>query len=113
MQYTYFYYLCLIFTEKFSYIFVKVQLTLYMNGADFFHSKKTKTTPQIKSPRVCVCMFSGTQLFATPWTEARQVPLSMGFSRQEYWSGLPFPIPAKSLSIPVLPFCTKVSTPIF
>jgi len=33
------------------------------------------------------------QLFATPWTVARQVPLSMEFSRQEYWSGLPFPSP--------------------
>ena len=31
--------------------------------------------------------------FATPWTTARQAPLSMGFSRQEYWSGLPFPSP--------------------
>ena len=30
---------------------------------------------------------------ATPWTVAHQVPLSMGFSRQEYWSGLPFPTP--------------------
>ena len=30
---------------------------------------------------------------ATPWTVARQVPLSMGFSRLEYWSGLPFPSP--------------------
>ena len=29
--------------------------------------------------------------FATPWTIARQAPLSMGFPRQEYWSGLPFP----------------------
>ena len=29
--------------------------------------------------------------FATPWTVARQAPLSMGFSRQEYWSELPFP----------------------
>ena len=29
--------------------------------------------------------------FATPWTVARQVPLSMGVFRQEYWSGLPFP----------------------
>ena len=28
---------------------------------------------------------------ATPWTVACQAPLSMGFSRQEYWSGLPFP----------------------
>ena len=31
------------------------------------------------------------QLFATPWSVAHQAPLSMGFSRQEYWSGLPFP----------------------
>ena len=31
---------------------------------------------------------------ATPWTVAHQAPLSMGFSRQEYWSGLPFPSPA-------------------
>ena len=30
---------------------------------------------------------------ATPWTAARQAPLSMGFSRQDYWSGLPFPPP--------------------
>ena len=30
---------------------------------------------------------------ATPWTVARQTPLSMGFSRQECWSGLPFPSP--------------------
>ena len=33
------------------------------------------------------------QLFATPWTVALQTPLPMGFSRQEYWSGLPFPSP--------------------
>ena len=31
--------------------------------------------------------------FATPWTVARQAPLSLGFSRQEHWSGLPFPSP--------------------
>ena len=31
--------------------------------------------------------------FETPWTVARQVPLSMGFPRQEYWKGLPFPSP--------------------
>ena len=30
---------------------------------------------------------------ATPWTVAHQAPLSMGFPRQEYWSGLPFPTP--------------------
>ena len=36
---------------------------------------------------------SRVRLFATPWTVACQAPLSMGFSRQEYWSGLPFPSP--------------------
>ena len=43
---------------------------------------------------VCVlCRFSHVWLFATPWTVARQAPLSMGFSRQEYWSGSPDPPP--------------------
>ena len=37
--------------------------------------------------------FSRVPLFATPWTVARQAPLSMGFSRQEYRSGLPCPPP--------------------
>ena len=36
---------------------------------------------------------SRVQLFATPWTVAYQAPPSMGFSRQECWSGLPFPSP--------------------
>ena len=43
-----------------------------------------------------VCMlscFSCARLFATPWTVAYQAPLSLGFSRQEYWSGLPCPSP--------------------
>ena len=41
---------------------------------------------------VCVCqLLSHVQLFATPWTIACQASLSMEFSRQEYWSGLPFP----------------------
>ena len=38
-------------------------------------------------------LLSHVRLFATPWTVAYQAPLSMGFSRQEYWSGLPFPSP--------------------
>ena len=40
-----------------------------------------------------VKLLSCVQLFATPWTVAYQAPLSMEFSRQEYWSGLPFPSP--------------------
>ena len=45
---------------------------------------------------VCVLScFSPVQLCGTLWTVARQVPLSIGFSRQEYWSGLPCPSPGE------------------
>ena len=43
--------------------------------------------------------FSHFQFFATPWTVAHRAPLSIGFSRQEYWSGLPSP-PAGDLPDP-------------
>ena len=42
--------------------------------------------------------FSHVQLFAAPWSIAHQAPLSMGFSRQEYWSGLPFHSPGDLLN---------------
>ena len=57
------------------------------------------------SIQVCTCVwmhvstacvpshFSCVRLFATPWTVAYQAPLAMGFSRQECWSGSPFPFP--------------------
>ena len=38
-------------------------------------------------------LLSRARLFATPWTAAYQAPVSMGFSRQEYWSGVPLPSP--------------------
>ena len=38
-----------------------------------------------------MCVLTHVRLFATPWTVAQKAPLSMGFSRQEYWSGLTFP----------------------
>ena len=41
----------------------------------------------------CVQLLNCVQFFETPWTIAHQAPLSMGFSRQEDWSGLPFPPP--------------------
>ena len=44
----------------------------------------------------CACMlshFSHVRFFVTLWTVAHQAPLSMGFPRQQYWSGLPFPPP--------------------
>ena len=43
--------------------------------------------------KVKVKLLSHVRLFATPWTAAYQAPPSMGFSRQEYWSGLLFPSP--------------------
>ena len=56
---------------------------LYSSGMkNYNHSK----TPQ-------ACVLSRVRLFATPWTVARQAPLSMGFSRQKYWSALPCPPP--------------------
>ena len=42
---------------------------------------------------VVVKLLSRVRLFATPWTVAYQAPQSVEFSRQEYWSGLPFPSP--------------------
>ena len=44
-----------------------------------------------------VKLLSRVQLLATPWTVAYQAPPSMGFSRQEYWSGLPLPSPSPLL----------------
>ena len=43
--------------------------------------------------KVKVKSLSRVRLLATPWTAAHQAPLSMGFSRQEYWSGVPLPSP--------------------
>ena len=49
---------------------------------------------QAKSLHACVLScFSHVWLFVTPWTTAHQAPLSLGFSRQEYWNGLLFPPP--------------------
>ena len=47
----------------------------------------------IEYSSLCLSAFSRVQLCATPWTVARQAPLSMGFSRREYWRGLPCPPP--------------------
>ena len=48
---------------------------------------------KIKSESVKVKLLSCVRLFATPWTVAYQASPSMGFSRQEYWSGVPLPSP--------------------
>ena len=48
-----------------------------------------------ESTKVKVKSLSHVQLFVTLWTVAYQAPPSMGFSRQEHWSGLPFPSPGE------------------
>ena len=53
--------------------------------------------------------FSCVQLSATPWTVGHQAPLSVGFSRQEYWSGVPYP-PPRDLPNPVIePLCPALA----
>ena len=61
--------------------------TLEWVAISFFNAWKWK---------VKVKMLIRIQLFATPWTVAHQAPPSMGFSRQEYWSGVPLPSPGIS-----------------
>ena len=54
--------------------------------------------------------FSRVQLFVTLWTVARQAPLSLVFSRQKYWSGLPFPSPVRESE--VAQSCPTLSDPV-
>ena len=61
---------------------------LHANG-----KQKNTGVAVLISDKVKVKLISCVRLFVTPWTVAYQAPLSMGFSRQECWSGLPFPSP--------------------
>ena len=70
---------------------------------------KKKTEEETKSFILCVCEAQCVPLFVTPWTVAHQAPQSMEFSRQEYWSGLPFP-PAGDLPDPGIEIASLVPT---
>ena len=62
-------------------------------------------------PLCAVCLVAQSCLTVTPWTIVHQAPLSMEFSRQEYWNGLPFPSPGSlpDLGIePGLPHCRQI-----
>ena len=59
--------------------------------------ERERTPDRLQRYTCALGHFSRVLLFTTPFTVARQVPLSMGFSRQAYWSGLPCP-PAEYLS---------------
>ena len=65
-----------------------------------YRLKATKEMcPSVQRHSLCVHaqLLSHVQLFVTPWTIARQAPLSMELPRHEYWSGLPFPTPRDPL----------------
>ena len=81
-------------------------------GKPLGYALKTKSILHLSSYRkhksvkaMCMSDFSHVWLFATPWTVAHQVPLSMGFSRQKYWNELPenLPDPGIKLTSPMLP----------
>ena len=61
--------------------------------------------------KVKVKLLSHVRLFTTPWTAAYQAPRSMGFSRQEYWSGLPFPSPMHESESEVAQSCLILCNP--
>ena len=62
-------------------------------GYSLWGRKESDTTERLHSLKVKVKLLTHVWLFVTPWTIAYQTPLFMEFSRQEYWSGLPFPSP--------------------
>ena len=65
---------------------------LFVNIISFLQWIMKEYKDILSLPFLCTCR-SHVQLFVTPWTVARQTLLSMGFSREEYWSGLPCPHP--------------------
>ena len=60
-------------------------------------------------PEYMLNYFSHIQLFVTPWTIALQAPLSIRLSRQEYWSGLPFPPPGELSNPGIKPTCPALA----
>ena len=58
---------------------------------------------------MCVQLLSLVPVFVIPWTVARQAPLSMGFPRQEYWSGMPLPSPGDVPDPGIKPTCPTLA----
>ena len=88
------------YTQAYHFQLQKIENKIPERGKKHLTYRRTKIriisdfsteTIQIREWHAC-CHFSHVQLLATPWTVACQAPLSIGFSRQEYWSGLPCPL---------------------
>ena len=67
--------------------------TLDQNPEKFLYSEKESMVSSLGGGGSCGLVTKSCSTLVTLWTVACQAPLSMGFSRQEYWSGLPFPSP--------------------
>ena len=116
---------CGMYTHKhaFQYLFLALCLSpSLITALPFFlyyehlegkeHTYEDKILLFYQSPEDLACflsLFSCVQLFATLWTVACQAFLSMGFSRQEYWSELPFPFPGDFPDPEIKP--TSISAP--
>ena len=102
--------------SRYTHIYIKLNFARHQKPIQ--HCKSTLTSilkRQRKKNRsilsVCVLSrFSHFWLFVTPWTVACQAPLSMGFSRQESWSGLPCPPPGDILNPGIKP--TSLTSPV-
>ena len=76
-----------------------IHVNVWQKPLQYYKVISLQLIKKIKEKKVCVCArthmcaLTHVQLFATPWTVANQAPLSIGFPRQEYWSGSPFPTP--------------------
>ena len=74
-----------------------VTAAMKLEDAYSLEGKMTNLKVKVKS-------LSRVRLVVTPWTVAHQAPPSMGFSRQEYWSGLPFPSPGDLPDLGIKPW---------
>ena len=87
------------------------QLSILYRVSAVYVNHNLPVPPTLPSPLLLLLLsrFSSVRLLTTPWTAAYQAPPSMGFSRQEYWSGVPLPSPPFPLSIHILVLYVCVS----
>ena len=76
-----------------DYIFLPLGQVIFKNILDVMNIILKRLWILLVCVCVCAQLLSRVLLLETPWTVAHQLLLSMGFLRQEYWSGLPFPSP--------------------
>ena len=82
---------------------LECHIFLTSSKAKWTHNLPVKLFPYSMFLMVCAQSLSHVQLFVTPWTVAHQAPLSMEFSQQEYWSGLPCPSPGHLPNLGIKP----------